>query len=231
METLLHMTVPPGGTMLNTPDKRLALQAYERILDLILNGEAKPGELVNERRLADALNMSRTPVRDALLMLEGEGLLLRQGSRGLQVKQMRVEDFMDALQVRLLLEPPVARMATGKVPPERIRQLRDQITQVSEAERTGPADRGLVRDIDEGIHGMITDAIENRQLSSIILTMRRQTQMFDLRSMPERFADSCREHLAILDALESGDGDRAAEAMASHLVQVRNSIINRLSRI
>lgn len=217
--------------MLNTPDKRLALQAYEQILDLILTGSAKPGELVNERRLADALNMSRTPVRDALLMLEGEGLLLRQGSRGLQVKQMRIEDFMDALQIRLLLEPPVARMATGKVPPERIRQLRDQITQVSEAERTGPADRGLVRDIDEGIHGMITDAIENRQLSSIILTMRRQTQMFDLRSMPERFADTCKEHLTILDALDSGDGNRAAEAMTSHLVQVRNSIINRLSRI
>ncbi len=217
--------------MLNTPDKRLALQAYEQILELILTGSAKPGELVNERRLADALNMSRTPVRDALLMLEGEGLLLRQGSRGLQVKQMRIEDFMDALQIRLLLEPPVARMATGKVPPGRIRQLRDQITQVSEADRTGPADRGLVRDIDEGIHGMITDAIENRQLSSIILTMRRQTQMFDLRSMPERFADTCKEHLTILDALDSGDGDRAAEAMTSHLVQVRNSIINRLSRI
>jgi DNA-binding GntR family transcriptional regulator len=217
--------------MLNSPDKRLALQAYEQILDLILNGGAKPGELVNERRLADALKMSRTPVRDALLMLEGEGLLLRQGSRGLQVKQMRIEDFMDALQVRLLLEPPVARMATGKVPPERIRRVRDLITEVSEAERTGPADRGLVRDIDEGVHGMITDAIENQQLSSIILTMRRQTQMFDLRSMPERFADSCEEHLTILDALESGDGDRAAEAMTSHLVQVRNSIINRLSRI
>jgi DNA-binding GntR family transcriptional regulator len=217
--------------MLNTPDKRLALQAYEQILDLILTGSAQPGELVNERRLADALKMSRTPVRDALLMLEGEGLLLRQGSRGLQVKQMRIEDFMDALQVRLLLEPPVARMATGKVPPERIRRLRDLIAEVSEAERTGPADRGLVRDIDEGVHSMITDAIENRQLSSVILTMRRQTQMFDLRSMPERFADSCKEHLTILDALESGDGDRAAEAMTSHLVQVRNSIINRLSRI
>jgi DNA-binding GntR family transcriptional regulator len=217
--------------MLNTPDKRLALQAYEQILDLILNGGAQPGELVNERRLADALKMSRTPVRDALLMLEGEGLLLRQGSRGLQVKQMRIEDFMDALQVRLLLEPPVARMATGKVPPERIRQLRDLIAEVSEAERTGPADRGLVRDIDKGVHSTITDAIENRQLSSIILTMRRQTQMFDLRSMPERFADTCKEHLAILDALESGDGNRAAEAMTSHLVQVRNSIINRLSRI
>ena len=108
--------------MLNTPDKRLALQAYERILELILGGVAKPGELLNERRLAEALNMSRTPVRDALLMLEGEGLLLRQGSRGLQVRQMRIEDYMDALQVRLLLEPAVARMAAGRVGNTRIAQ-------------------------------------------------------------------------------------------------------------
>lgn len=214
--------------MLNTPDKRLALQAYEQILALILNREAKPGELVNERRLAEALNMSRTPVRDALLMLEGEGLLLRQGSRGLQVKQMRIEDYMEALQIRLLLEPAVARMAAGKVPAERIADLRALI---AEAMGAGTADRGLVRDIDEGVHGAISDVIENRQLSGIIVTMRRQTQMFDLRSMPERLDGSCAEHLTILDALESGDGEAASLAMTMHLTQVRNSIINRLSHI
>ncbi len=217
--------------MLNTPDTRLALQAYERILGLILGGVAKPGELLNERRLAEALDMSRTPVRDALLMLEGEGLLLRQGSRGLQVRQMRIEDYMDALQVRLLLEPAVARMAAGRVDTARIAQLRDQIAQVLAAGGDGPADRGLVRDIDEDLHGMISDAIENRQLSTIIQTMRRQTQMFDLRAVPERRADTCAEHLSILDALEAGDGEQAATAMTDHLHQVRNSIIARLSRM
>ncbi|WP_323040185.1 GntR family transcriptional regulator [Gemmobacter sp.] len=217
--------------MLNAPDKRLALQAYEQILELILNGGAKPGELVNERRLADALNMSRTPVRDALLMLEGEGLLLRQGSRGLQVKQMRIEDYMDALQVRLLLEPAVARMAAGRLDAAAIADLRAQIAQAQAQTPGQPADRGLVRDIDEGLHGAISDAVENGQLSSIIRTMRRQTQMFDLRAMPERLDDTCREHLAILDAVEAGDGDAAAQAMAAHLSRVRDSIINRLARL
>lgn len=217
--------------MLNAPDKRLALQAYEQILELILTGGAKPGELVNERRLADALNMSRTPVRDALLMLEGEGLLLRQGSRGLQVKQMRIEDYMDALQVRLLLEPAVARMAAGRLPPATIASLRSQIAQAQAPGPAQPADRGLVRDIDEGLHGAIADAVENGQLSSIIRTMRRQTQMFDLRAMPERLEDTCREHLAILEAVEAGDGDGAAQAMAAHLSRVRDSIINRLARL
>lgn len=217
--------------MLNAPDKRLALQAYEQILELILTGGARPGELVNERRLADALNMSRTPVRDALLMLEGEGLLLRQGSRGLQVRQMRVEDYMDALQVRLLLEPTVARMAAGKVPAATIAALRAQIAALRGLPPDQPADRALARDIDEGLHGAISEAVENRQLSAIIRTMRRQTQIFDLRSMPERLADTCAEHLAILDAVEAGDAEAAATAMAAHLGRVRDSIIQRLTRL
>ena len=102
-------------TMLNIPDQRLAIQAYEKILKMIMSRQIQPGDLLNERRLAEMLDMSRTPVRDALLILEGEGLLLRQGRRGLQVKRIQVDDFLDALQVRLLLEPAVARMAAGKV--------------------------------------------------------------------------------------------------------------------
>jgi DNA-binding GntR family transcriptional regulator len=217
--------------MLNAPNKRLAHQAYEQLLDLILTGGVKPGELVNERRLAAALNMSRTPVRDALLMLEGEGLLLRQGNRGLQVKQMRIDDYMDALQVRLLLEPAVARMAAGNIPAERIAGLRKQLDGLVALDGAQPADRSVVRNVDEELHGMISEAAENQQLASIILMLRRQTRMFDLRSMPERLADTCREHLAILDALERGKGDLAAEAMATHLNRVRESIISRLTRL
>ena len=217
--------------MLNAPDKRLALQAYEQILKMILNGGARPGELVNERRLAESLSMSRTPVRDALLMLEGEGLLLRQGSRGLQVRQMRIEDYMDALQVRLLLEPTVAGMAAGNVPAAAVQALRAQIAALRALPPDQPTDRALARDIDEGIHGAISAAVENRQLSAIIRTMRRQTQIFDLRSMPERLADTCAEHLAILDAVEAGDPERAAAAMAAHLARVRDSIIQRLTRL
>lgn len=217
--------------MLTNPDKRLALHAYEQILDLIMGGKVAAGELMNERRLAEALNMSRTPVRDALLMLEGEGLLLRQGSRGLQVRQMRIEDYMDALQVRLLLEPAVARMATGRVPLPQVRACRARIEAAMAEYGDGPADRDLVRSIDGEVHGMIIDVIENAQLSTIVQTMRRQTQMFDLRAMPERFAGTCEEHLRILDALEAEDGARAAAAMTEHLEAVRQSIIDKLSRL
>ncbi|MFD2237564.1 GntR family transcriptional regulator [Aureimonas populi] len=215
--------------MLGTPEKRLALQAYEKILDLILNGPAVPGDVVNERRIAEIVGMSRTPVRDALLMLEGEGLLLRQG-RALHVKRMRLEDYMDALQIRLLLEPTVARLAAGQVEKADTQRLREELEDILGSEPTERADRSLVRGVDESLHGLLADVAGNAQLSAIIRTLRRQTQMFDLRSMPERLEDTCQEHLAIVDAVEAGDGERAAAAMTAHLSRVRDSIIGRLTR-
>lgn len=218
--------------MLIEPDKRLALQAYEQILNLILTGAAQPGAMVTERRLAETLNMSRTPIRDALLMLESEGLLIRQGSRGLQVKQMRIEDYMDALQVRLMLEPEAARLAAGRVPRAALDELEADLKMLLGHPEGGEGkpDRGSVRDVDDRLHGGIGDAAGNPQLSQIIRTLRRQTQIFDLRSMPERFDATCREHLAIVDALREGRGEDAAQLMRDHLSHVKDSIIGRLTR-
>ena len=97
------------------PAQRLAPKAYQQILELILSSEVEPGEYLNERHLADILGMSRTPVRDALLMLESEGLIVRVGRLGVQIKQMRIEEFLDALEVRKLLEPTICQIAAGKV--------------------------------------------------------------------------------------------------------------------
>jgi DNA-binding GntR family transcriptional regulator len=218
--------------MLMETDKRLALQAYEQILNLILSGQAEPGVMVTERRLADTLNMSRTPIRDALLMLEGEGLLIRQGSRGLQVKQTRVEDYMDALQVRQMLEPEAARLAAGRMPVDELDQLSEALNALIDDARHGKTkpERSSVRDVDDRLHGGIGDAAGNPQLAQIIRTLRRQTQIFDLRSVPERLETTCQEHLDIVGALRDGRGDDAAKAMRQHLDQVRDSIIRRLTR-
>lgn len=218
--------------MLNQPDTRLAQQAYEQILDLIVSGQAQQGALVNERRLAERLNMSRTPVRDALLMLESEGLLDRQGARGLQVRRMRVEDFMDNLQIRLLLEPEAARMAAGQIDVAALDALADELHSILEhaGGSDSPIERKVVRAVDDRLHGLVAEATRNEQLGTIIQTLRRQTQMFDLKSVPERLNDTCNEHLAIVAAVRDNDADAAFEAMRHHLGKVRQSIITHLSR-
>lgn len=217
--------------MLATNDKRLALSAYERILDMIMSNQIKPGTLVQERRLAEHLNMSRTPVRDALLMLEGEGLLVRQESRGLQVKYLNLEDFIENLSIRKLLEPEAARTAAGRIPPEKLRDWTRRLEGLLALVNDGGAvpDRAEVRSIDDDLHTSISAAAGNKQMAAIILSLRRQTQAFDLRSIPERLEDTCREHLAVVQALAEGRGEEAAKAMRIHLDGVRNSIIARLA--
>lgn len=219
------------GNMLEKPDKRLALQAYEQTLELILSGQAQPGDLINERQLCDVLDMSRTPVRDALLMLESEGLLVRQGKRGMQIRQLRVEDYLDTLQIRILLEPEMSRMAAGKIPREELRALREQFEGMIANSGAGEVDRELVRNVDDRLHSLIADAAGNQQLSDIVRTLRRQTQIFDLRSIPQRFIGTCEEHIAIIDALVAKQPAQAAEKMKDHLQAVRESILNRLSNL
>ena len=215
--------------VLNSPDTRLAPRAYERVLALVMSGELGPGDLVNERRLADLLGMSRTPVRDALLMLQNEGLLERQGNRGMQVKQMRINDYMEALQVRMLLEPQMARMAAGHAQSLDWSGLVERLARLMAEGKRGDIEREEVREIDDQLHGMISAAAGNQQLSGIILTLRRQTQIFDLKSLPERLEDTCREHLEIIARIREGDGAGAAEAMTAHLDAVKASIIRRLT--
>ena len=212
--------------------KRLAQQAYEKILELILSGEAKPGEMLTERWLAETLDMSRTPIRDALLMLESEGLLKRHGSRGLQVKQMRIEDYMEVLQIRSLLEPEAARLAAGHVPAETLADLRKRLQDLIDGAEKGTSrpDRETVRAVDDGLHGAIADMAGNAHLAQIIHSLRRQTQIFDLRSIPERLTSTCQEHLVLIDCLEQGKSKEAAEAMREHLEHVRSSIIRRLTQ-
>lgn len=217
--------------MLTTPEKRLAVQAYEQVLDLIMGGQLKPGTLIQERRLAEHLSMSRTPLRDALLMLEGEGLLERQGEKGMRVRFLDLEDFMENLSIRRLLEPDAARTAAGRVPADVLADLEHRLHDLLAAARDGARhpDRTVVRTLDEDLHNAISTAAQNRKMATIILILRRQTQMFDLRSVPERLESTCREHLAIVRALAAGDGEGAAEAMRVHLDGVRQSIVSRLS--
>ncbi len=217
--------------MFNPPDKTLALQAYEQVLEMIQSRVLKPGMLIQERRLAEHLRMSRTPLGDALAMLEAEGLLVRNYGRGLRVRTMDVRDFVDNLDIRLILEPEAVKLAVGRLDLGRIRDLAERIERIRTTAREGggPPEREEVRQVDESLHAMIAEATGNARMVAIIRSLRQQTRMFDLRSLPERIDDTCSEHLAILHRIAEGKSAEAAEAMREHLAAVRRVIIRRLT--
>lgn len=88
-----------------------------------------------------------------------------------------------------------------------------------------------MRGVDDRIHSGIAEAAGNPQLAQIIRTLRLQTQIFDLRSVPERLESTCQEHIDILQALLDDRPEDASKAMRRHLDGVRDSIIRRLARV
>lgn len=207
-------------------DPRLSAVAYGAVLDMILRGAIAPGELVTERQIAARLGMSRTPVREAVRRLEGEGTLERQRSGALVLRPYSMEEFLHALAVRRLLEGEAARLAAGKISTEIVEAARERIARLR---REGLADTARQDDCD--FHAAIAEASGNPVLANTIADLRKRTAMFRLGRLPERLDQVCDEHLLILDALASGDGDTARAAMQTHIDNVRAHLLQRLTAI
>jgi DNA-binding GntR family transcriptional regulator len=206
--------------------KKLSVIAYGALLDMILRGVMAPGELVTERQIASRLGMSRTPVREAVRRLEGEGTLERQRGGALVVRPYSMEEFLHALAVRRLLEGEAARLAAGKISADQLAAARERIERLR---REGLAD--TARQDDRDFHVAIAHASGNPVLATAIGDLRKRTAMFRLGRLPERRDRVCDEHLAIVEALERGDGEAARAAMQAHIDNVRSHLLQRLTAI
>jgi len=202
--------------------------AYERLLDLMLSGELPGGTPLQERKLALRLNISRTPMREALTRLESKGLVERHLNRYLIVRRLSLREFVEVLNVRKLLESEAAALAALRVPLTEIAAARQQIADIQAAPQT-PNARGWA--VDEALHAMIGDHCGNQILAETALELRQRTHMFETRSVPGRLHDSCAEHLALLQALENRDAGAARRLMAEHIENVKTSTIEKLTGV
>lgn len=216
--------------MLQQVERRLSDEAYDKVVEHIMSGGLAAGAVIQERALADELGLSRTPLRDALLLLEGEGLLVREGNRLLRVVSMDITRYMENLAIRRLLECEAARLAAGRIDPFDLAQMETTLNRMLADFDAGQRPRREeVRRIDDALHGAMTRAAGNAQLEDIVANLRLKTHIFDLKNMPERFRDTCCEHLDIIAALNNGsDPEAAAAAVERHIKAVRDSIIARL---
>jgi len=217
-------------TLEQVVDRRLSDDAYDRVVGYMISGGLPAGAVVQERVLADELGLSRTPLREALLLLEGEGLLVREGKRLLRVVSMDITRYMENLAIRRLLESEAARLAAGRIDPQELTRMEETLNRMlADFEAGAHPRREEVRHIDEALHSAITRAAGNVQLAEIVASLRLKTHIFDLKNMPERFRDTCHEHLEIIAALRDGSNPAAAAAAVErHIAAVRDSIIARL---
>lgn len=221
-------TALPADAANPSLDPTAASAAYNAVLDRILTRELTPGTVLHEVRLAETLGVSRTPLREALRRLEGEGLVGRNGGRSLVVQSITVRDYIEALHVRRLLESEAAFLAAEKIDRDLVAGLRARICAMMQSGEPTPYDHWT---LDDDIHSALAWASGNDLLAAIVQALRRKTRLFNLKRMPNRFLPGCREHLAILDALDRRDGARARAAMAAHLDNVKASILDKLAEI
>lgn len=212
-------TAPPPQ---HANGKSLGEWAYDVILDRMLSREIPPGAMLQERSLGEALEISRTPIREALTRLESEGFVTRHAGRLLIVREIPVQELMQIFHVRSILEVEAVSLAAPRIDLDELATLR----KLFETQKKKPLpDGGLHWDADDLLHGTIAAASGNQILADMVRALRRKTRMFNLKRMPERFLLGSDEHLAIIDALARRDERQARRAMATHIENSRRSVL------
>lgn len=182
-------------------------RAYQHVKHGVLRGSLDGGELIAEGHIADALGISRTPVREAFLRLEAEGLLRLYPKRGALIVPVSAAEVDDVVEARLLIE----RFAASKVvasgaAPEVAQQMREVLARQGEAIDRGDLD--TFNDLDRDFHAALVDAAGNRIISKQYDGLRdRQLRMgvAALQRRPERLRQIVAEHERICDLLAAGD--------------------------
>jgi DNA-binding GntR family transcriptional regulator len=215
-----------ANSLLQADRPNLTEQVYEQLIDILIRGELQPGDVIVERRMAERLNASRTPIREALGRLEAEGLVYKQPSRGVTVSPFSTEAFVELLNVRQLLEAEAARLAAGRIPQDKMDAIRTALHELGKQAKPSLSD---VWDVDDMLHGAVADAAGNSLLASMIRDLRRRTHVFNAYRNPTDAKFGVEENTALLDAIASGDQQRAYAAMAEHIESVKIAIIDRLS--
>ena len=199
-------------------------RAYAIVRRLILQRELSGGEVLVEGRLAERLQMSRTPLREALLRLEGEGLLVRANTRSYAVRRITASHYFQCLQVRERLESQAVCLAMGRVPPAEIRALRENILGLDSSQQG--SSHWLA---DDEIHGLFARASGNAMLAETIAHLRVLCRLFEVVDPFNRIEEDRKEHLAILDAYIAGNEKSADDAVLSHLRNLARYTLSRLS--
>lgn len=212
---------PPAVTRPSVKQPPAAERVYTHVKQAVLDRRYEGGTLLTEGDLAEAVGVSRTPVREALLRLEVEGLIKLYPKKGALVLAVSAQEIADVVETRLLVEEFAARKAVPASAKliSRLEELLDEQRQhvaagdlaaVSVADRCFHAE--IVRHAGNEILSRLYDQLRDRQLRMGVAVME---------AHPGRIAANITEHGELLDAIRAGDADGAAQVVRRHVSRVK----------
>ncbi|HEY5796948.1 MAG TPA: GntR family transcriptional regulator [Bosea sp. (in: a-proteobacteria)] len=188
--------------------------AYKAVSEMIRGRRLKGGELIVEAKLAEVLGISRTPLREALQRLEGEGLVVKSANRSFMVRNVDLGEYLQSLKVRELLEGEAAYLATGHIPKAKLTAAHREIDELMAA--TSYHTDAHWRS-DDNVHGLYIDACANAVMGQMIRSLRVTTRLFEIARLADRVQQDAVEHLEIVVALEAEDAKAARKAAQAHI--------------
>ncbi len=189
----------------------------ERLRDQILINQLKPGERLIADDLALTFGVSRSMIREALLLLATEGFINIIPRKGTFVTQMSAKQANDLFEVRLLLEGQVASLAAERRTDENLRDLRETADRGLAAALAGNVDQ--LPALNTRFHNLLADTADNDYLTETLSRLSNIIQWVYSRRIIERSTDSWKEHLRIVDAIEQMDPNAAKAAAHEHITR------------
>ncbi|MFN0160805.1 MAG: GntR family transcriptional regulator [Burkholderiales bacterium] len=193
------------------------LMAYRSIRQRILDNVYPAGHRALEQEYADELGLSRTPVREALLKLAGEGLVEVIPRHGARVLPVSTDDMREIYEMLTALEPMAAELLANKrLPPADLKPLTDASRDMAAALKADDLEAWALAD--ERYHRHLIALAGNRLLAEAVQGLwdrAHRARMVTLRLRP-RPINSTREHIAIVDAIRAGDAPLAARLYRAH---------------
>lgn len=198
------------------PKKRLAEQIYDQILKAIRKGKITKSDRLVQEKLAEQFGVSRTPLREALLRLEQEGILRADRKGSFRLYHMTREDTRQLYQLRAAIESQAARILAKNLSKGMCDALRETITKAEDLpEQTVRA----YFDANQLIHRKIVIASKNKYLLEAFDSVWSRGSSYTLFStIPVEYLEqSLGDHLSLIDAIETGDATVATERMIDHI--------------
>lgn len=200
------------------------LRVDDRLRADIVEGRLLPNQRLIESDIARSMGVSRTIVRSALIRLEHEGLIEHERHRGARVRLVELDEAVEILETRMVLEGLAARIAAQRITRSEIRELKRILAAMRRHHKAG--DLLGASDENARFHRRLVEISEHRTAARLIGALNFQLVRYQYRTilLPGRSERSSAEHARIVETVSRRDGEAAEAAMREHLSQVANAL-------
>ena len=207
------------------PQKSLTSQVYELLRSAIVLGELEPGTLHSVVKLADSIQVSRSPVREALVMLSDQGMVDFERNKGVRIRQTTAHDLEEVFSLRLLIEVPATHNAAQRMRPSDIDRLRNALGTVEEF--TQAPTLSVHQDKDAAFHRTIVEFAGNKRMTGVVdnLWAHQKLRGVSTAGKTRDLAEIHHDHRLVFERIEAADPEGAAAAMQQHLITTGNLLI------